>query len=59
MATKSILKSVNLKTPTEIEGFVTAMEQAEHKKAKTVVISRTCKEASVEDIRRLFGKSAQ
>ena len=23
MATKSILKSVNLKTPTEIEGFVT------------------------------------
>ncbi|MEG1758693.1 MAG: hypothetical protein RR235_09600 [Oscillospiraceae bacterium] len=55
MATKSILKNVNIKTADDAKRFVEAMEHTENKKAKDVVISRTCSEASKEDIKRMFG----
>lgn len=45
-----------MRTPQEIKGFINAMENAHKKKAKKVVISRTYSEASIEDIRKMFGE---
>ncbi len=55
MATKSIIKDVNIKDKKLANAFVYAMEKSKEKKSKEVVLSRTCEEASAETIRLLFG----
>lgn len=57
MATKSVLKSIHIKDRKSALRLVSAMERAEEKKqqAKKVEISRVCKDASREEIRKLFG----
>lgn len=55
MATKSILKNVNIKDKKTAEQFTVAMENAHKKKAKAIKTTRGVSEASREDIRRMFG----
>lgn len=55
MATKSILKEVRFKDRTLCRGFAVALEHAKEKKAKEVVLSRTCNTIPKEKINDFFG----
>jgi iron(III) transport system ATP-binding protein len=55
MATKSILKNININKRKDANQLISALEQADNKSSKTVTISRTLSEATREDIRRVFG----
>lgn len=57
MATKSILKSVNIKNRKSALGLVNALENASGKHAKPVARSKSFSDASREDIRKMFGDS--
>lgn len=50
MATKSILKNISIS-----HNFVNALENAEGKKAKEVVLSSSCTEIKGEIIKEIFG----
>lgn len=56
MATKSILKSINIKTKKSALALVNALENASGKHAQDVFRSRAFSDASREEIRKLFGK---
>ena len=56
MATKSILKSINIKDRKSARSLVNALENASGKHAKDVVRSRSFSDASREDIRKMFGE---
>ena len=56
MATKSVLKTVLIKDRRTASSLVSALENASGKKAKEVVISRTCSELGREEIKKLFGE---
>ncbi len=55
MATKSILKDVNIKNKRSAKKFVDALENASGKTSKTVVYSRTVTELKGDDIKKYFG----
>ena len=55
MATKSVLKSVDIKTKKSAAALVNALENAKGKGAKTVTATRTFSDASREEIRKMFG----
>lgn len=55
MATKSISKSVHIKSRASARSLVNALENASGKHAKDVVRSRSFSDASREDIRKMFG----
>ena len=55
MSTKSILKTVNIKTKNGCSALINALENAENFKGKTVDLSKKYKVASKDDIVRLFG----
>ena len=55
MATKSIIKNVDIKTPKLRKNFVEALENAENKKSKQVIISRTISTVTGDKIKELFG----
>ncbi len=55
MATKSILKSINIRTRNAAESLARAMENAHTKKSTPVKMSRPVSDASDEDIRKMFG----
>ncbi len=55
MATKSILKNINIRNKNLCRNFVNALENAEGKKAKEVVLSRSCTEIKGEIIKEIFG----
>lgn len=57
MATKSILKNIDIKTPSAARSLVSALENAKGKCAKPVVNNRTFSDASREEIRKMFGDS--
>lgn len=56
MATKSILKDVNIKDRKLAHTFVEALDSARNKKYEQVQISRKCRELSGEKIKDFFDK---
>lgn len=54
MATKSILKSINIKEKSLGRNFVIALEKAQDKEFKEVKLSRNCSDVKREDIKNLF-----
>lgn len=57
MATKSILKDVNIKDKRLAHTFVEALGRAENTKYEPVQLSKKCKELTGEDVRVFFGKN--
>lgn len=55
MATKSVLKSVDIKTRESALALVNALENAKGKHAQPVTKTRTFSDASREEIRKMFG----
>ena len=56
MATKSILKSVDIRGKKMSKGFVSALENAHNKKAQEVVLSKPCESIRKQDIKKIFGE---
>ncbi len=55
MATKSILKTIHIKTPKNAQRLTAALENASGKSAKDVALRRSVSDASRDDICRMFG----
>lgn len=55
MATKSILKNIDIKERRMGRSIILALENAEGKKAKEVKLSRACKEVKGSKIKDIFG----
>ena len=55
MATKSVLKSVDLKTRKSALALVNALENAKGKSAITAVNQRTFSDANRDEIKKMFG----
>lgn len=55
MATKSILKNINIKEKNMGRNFVTALEHAKDKPCKEVVITKSCSVLTSDQIRVVFG----
>ena len=56
MATKSILKNVNITDKQLARTFVGALSKAEGEKYKPVQLTRKCQEITGEKIKDFFGK---
>lgn len=56
MATKSILKSVNIKTNSSARKLATALERSKQKSTEPVVQSKAYCYANREDIARIFAQ---
>lgn len=56
MATKSILKNVDIKDKKLGKSLVIALENAAGKRAKDVQLSRTYEDVRGDKMRRIFGK---
>lgn len=56
MATKSILKNINIKDKRLARTFVEALSGAEDTKYKSVQLSRECKEVTSDKIKEFFSK---
>ena len=56
MSAKSILKSVNIKEKHMGKNFVSALENAQNKHSKDVVLSKVCETVKKQDIKKLFGE---
>ncbi|MBR3973260.1 MAG: hypothetical protein IKJ99_04855 [Oscillospiraceae bacterium] len=54
MATKSVLKNIDLRTRKSATALVTALEHAKRKSAKPVVNQGTFSDASRDEIRKMF-----
>lgn len=54
MATKSFLKTIDIKNKKLAKDFVHALENAENKTAKEVVVGKKVKHMSREEIRSIF-----
>lgn len=57
MATKSVLKNIDVKTRKSAYALVNALENAQGKHAQPVVNNRTFSDASKEEIRKMFGSN--
>lgn len=55
MATKSIMKNIDIKKKKSCHTFVLALEHAKREKTKEVRISKAIKEVKGEKIKELFG----
>ncbi len=55
MATKSIMKNIDIKKKKSCHAFVLALEYAEKKKSKEVRLSRSVKEVKGGKIKEMFG----
>ena len=57
MATKSFLKNITIKNKKSAENFISALENAENKKAKEVIINKRVEDITdKETIRKIFNK---
>ena len=54
MATKSILKTVHVKSPLAARKLASALENAKKKASKEVRLSKGCSEASRDEIKKMF-----
>ena len=57
VATKSVLKNVDIKTRKSALALVNALENAKGKHAQPVVKNRTFSDASRDEIRKMFGET--
>jgi len=57
MATKSILKNVDICDKSLSKSFVDALENAHKKVAKEVILSKQCTNVNRQDIKKMFGES--
>jgi len=57
MATKSILKNIDIKDKESAFALINALENAFGKHAQPVIRSRGFSDASVDDIKKMFGES--
>ena len=55
MATKSVLKNIDVKTRESASALVNALENAKGKHAQHIEKTRTFSDASREEIRKMFG----
>lgn len=55
MATKSVLKNVDIKTRASALALVSALENAKGKSSQPVVQNRTFTDADKEEIQKMFG----
>ena len=55
MATKSFLKTINLRSTKQCQAFIKALETSQAHKEKPVVYSKTVSEMDKEQIRKVFG----
>lgn len=55
MATKSILKNIDIKEKSMGRSIILALENAEGKKEKEIKLSRSCKEIKGSKIKDIFG----
>lgn len=55
MATKSILKTIHIKTPKNARRLTSALENASGKAAKDVKLRRSVSDASRNEICKMFG----
>lgn len=55
MATKSILKNVDIKDKKLGKSLIIALEHASEKSSKEVTLSRTYKDIHGENIKKIFG----
>ena len=56
VATKSILKTVDIKNPKLGKSMIQALENASGKQAQDIQLSRTYEDVKGDKIRRIFGK---
>lgn len=56
MATKSILKEINIKDKRLAHTFVQALGQAENTRYESVPLTRECKQITGDKIKDFFGK---
>ena len=54
MATKSILKSININGKNQVHNLIKALEYAEEYRGKDVILSRTFSEIKGADIKKFF-----
>ena len=54
VATKSVLKNIDVKTPVAARALVNALENAKGKHARPVINNRSFSDASREEIRKMF-----
>ena len=59
MATKSITKNVVLRTKPLAKNFIRAVENAENKSSKTVVMSKTVHELKGQTLKEIFGPEVE
>ena len=57
MATKSVLKNIDVKSHKAARALVCALENAKGKSAQPVVNQRTFSDASREELHKMFGGS--
>jgi len=55
MATKSILKNIDIKNQRLGRAFASALENAENKTSKEVNFSKTCTTATRSQVKNIFG----
>ncbi|ACB84405.1 hypothetical protein [Natranaerobius thermophilus] len=55
MATKSILKNINIRRKSFCRNFINALENAKGRKSKEVKLSRPVTEIKGEKIKEIFG----
>ena len=56
MATKSILKTIHIKSPKSAKRLVSALENASGKSSKMVKLARPASDASRNEIFKMFGQ---
>lgn len=56
MATKSIIKNIDIKDKRMCQAFISAIENAENKHSKEVSLSRSFTEIKGDKIKELFGE---
>lgn len=59
MATKSILKNININKKRLGRNFVSALENAENKSSKEVIISKSCTALKRDQIKSVFGAKGE
>lgn len=55
MATKSILKNIDIRERRMGRAIISALEESKNKKAKEVALSRICREVKGKKIKDIFG----
>lgn len=55
MATKSILKDINIKNKELAKRFIDALDHSQNKSVKIVQFNKSCKDVTGDNIKKIFG----